>query len=237
MNYQDNVCFCENDVEKLNNKAFSLNKSLFLAAYYEPKDFPSAESAGYKFWTAITNLYGLLWDCSPFLSTIICNKDGILVINTNVIKRRFLGLRSFVDSFRSIFCHNNSNVFPLTEEKHSIAENWVAQICGENVAICNLQEKHFVLLLDELCTMAEMLIADIDTALNYLVSSPDTARVKKAIDVWIDAITNTYVKNPSYLLNAMAAMYQLYLFNIRGRTSNKSLSSATIEWLVTSHSV
>ena len=232
MDYQNNVCFSEDDVEKLNKKAFSLSKSLFLAAHYEPKDYPSEESARCKFWTAITNLYGLFWDCAPFLPPIISNRDGILLSNATTVKTRFYRLRNFVDSFRSIFCHNNSDVFPLTEEKHIAAEEFVAQICHENIAICNLQEKHFVLLLDELTDSAENVIIDIDGALNNLISSPDTARVEKAIDVWIDAIADTYMKNPSYLLNTMAGMYQLYHLNIRSRTSIKSLRSETIRWLV-----
>lgn len=54
----------------------------------------------------------------------------------------------------------------------------------------------------------------------------------KKNDIWISAIADMYVKNPSYLLNAMAGMYQLYHLNIRSRTSIKSLRSETIGWLV-----
>jgi hypothetical protein len=108
----------------------------------------------------------------------------------------------------------------------------VFQICNENIAICNLQEKHFVLLLDELTNLAANVITDIDGMLNNLISSPDTARVEKSIDVWIDAIADTYIKNPSYLLNTMAGMYQLYNLNIRSRTSIKSLRTETIKWLI-----
>ena len=49
MDYANSICFCENVAETLNSKAFLLNKSLFLFAYYEPKEFPSSESKKSRF--------------------------------------------------------------------------------------------------------------------------------------------------------------------------------------------
>lgn len=233
MDYKKSICFSPDLAEQLNRKAFSIDNRLFLFAYYEPKEYASTETFRSRFLTAVINLYGLFWDCCPFMQKLLETSNSILLYDWTRIKNEFIQLRSVVGAFRGIFCHNNSDIYPLNVENCDIAEMWIEDQCGVGLAISDLDESHWEKLLQALVNNAESFLGDLKDSLDRLSHTPNVTRQEQAIEWWIQAIAGNYLRNPDYLLNAMSAMYQLYMMNTRTSLNNsRSLRQQTIEWLV-----
>lgn len=234
MAHTDSICFSASKAEELNSKAFSLDKRLFLFAYYEPMPYILEESARSHFCTAIINIYGLFWDCSPFFRALLAPPSSILVSKGSQKTRSdFYNLYNIVSAFRSMFCHNNSSEFPLNEEKRILAESWIGNILSSDFeveGIETLNEGHWEKLLLALCKMGDSLMEDLNINLDLLNGTTNIVRKEQTIDQWITAIAGSYLANPEYLLNAMAGMYQIYALNA-GVRIDSSLRSKTIKWL------
>ena len=218
MIYTDSICFSADKAEELNSKAFSLDKRLFLFAYYEPKPYISQESARSRFCTAVINIYGLFWDCSPFFKFLLKPPGSILLKKDwKKTKKNFDELYCIVSAFRSMFCHNNSLEFPLNEDDRNSAETWVEQklLDTKFEGIETLDESHWEKLLITLCTIADSIMEDLKNNLDMLNTTTDTSRKAQTIEQWIQAIANSYSRNPNYLLNTMAEMYRTYSWNMR----------------------
>ena len=241
MGCSESICFSAVPAEELNKKAFLLRPSLFLFAYYEPKPFSEKESSRSNFKTAIINLYGLFWDCGPFVFNLFRSQNSILLkkwSRWSWISFNANNLRSALSSFRTIFCHNCSSQFPLNEQKIQDAIFWSSHYTHAWQSINELSEDDWKKLLDGLTSEADSLIQDISTALDELSITPDANRRENAIDWWIKQIAVSYQRNPEYLLNAMAGMYQLYLVNSNGTLDpTRDLRFLTIRWIVATFNV
>ncbi len=232
MDYSESICFSATPAEALNKKSFQLNRSLFLFAYYEPKPYLEKESSRINFQTAIINLYGLFWDCGPFVFNLFYTNDSIQINNVIQIRQKANSLEKGISAFRTIFCHNCSDQFPLNEEKMEKAKYWASLYSHGWQSIDDISEVEWEKLLVGLIKEADSLINDIDISLDALNTSPDTNRRQSAINRWIKQIALTYRDNPEYLLNTLVGLYQLYLLNSHSnRDPNKDLRYLTIEWL------
>lgn len=232
MGYSDSICFSAAPAEALNKKSFQLNRSLFLFAYYEPKPYLEKESSRSKFQTAVINLYGLFWDCGPFVFNLFYTPDSILINNASQIRQKANSLEDGISAFRTIFCHNCSDQLPLNEEKMEKAKYWASLYSNGWQSIDEISEVEWEKLLAGLVAEADSLISDIDIALDTLNALPDIKRRECAIDRWTKQIALGYRNNPEYLLNTMVGLYQLYLLNSNSnRNPNKDLRYLTIEWL------
>lgn len=232
MRYEESICFSAVQAEALNKEAFSLDRRLFLFAYYDPKPYLANESNRSKFQTAIINLYGLFWDCGPFVSQLLYSYDSILLYDWYRIQAAADSLKNCISAFRSIFCHNNSDQFPLNEEKIFAAERWISLHINGTQGIDSLHDDDWGTLLGHLVGEADSLISDIDTALDALQDTWDLGRRERAVERWIRQIAITYQKNPDYLLNTAASMYQLYLLNTnQPLDSSRALRSLTTKWI------
>lgn len=238
MDYKNSICFSPDFAEQLNMKAFAINNRLFLFAYYEPKEYVSTETFRSRFLTAVVNLYGLFWDCCPFMHKLLETHNSILLNDRTRIKDEFIQLRSIVGAFRGIFCHNNSDIYPLNAENYDTVESWISIQCGSSLAISDLNESHWEKLLQVLVDKAELFAHDLENSLDRLSHTTNVTRREQAIKSWVQSIAGNYLRNPDYLLNAMSAMYQLYMMNTRtSLNTSKSLRQQTIEWLVNNCSV
>lgn len=232
MDYENSICFSPEIPERLNEKAFSLDKRLYLFAYYEPKEYISTESCRSKFITATINLYGLFWDCCPFMARILETRNSILLTNWIQIRLDFQNLRNTISAFRSIFCHNNSDIYPLNSVHFELANQWILSQCGINKEFSELNDSEWEKLLYAFHCQADSFISSVESNIDSISSTPDVSRRNRAIDWWIEAIAGSYIINKDYLLNAMAGMYQLYLMNMHSRpTPNIPLRNQTINWL------
>ena len=232
MDYNNSICFSPDVPEQLNEKAFLVDKRLYLFAYYEPKKYIEEESYRSKFITAITNLYGLFWDCCPFMRTLLKSSNSILLTNWAQIQRDFQNLRNTISAFRSIFCHNNSDIYPLNAVHFELANQWIFSQCGIAKELSDLNDSEWEELLYILHCQADTFIKSVEININGIASTSDVIRRKHTIDWWIEAIARSYVINKEYLLNAMTGMYQLYLINVHSSPeSNVSLRDQTINWL------
>ena len=232
MEYSESICYSAAPAEALNKKSFQLNRSLFLFAYYEPKPYLEKESNRIKFQTAIINLYGLFWDCGPFVFTLFDTQDTILINDKWRIHRNAYSLRDGISGFRSVFCHNCSDQFPLNTEKVEKALFWASRYSNGWQSIGDISEAEWEKLLAGLIAEADSLISDVDVALDTLKASPDINRRNKIIDRWTKQITLGYRKNPEYLLNTMVGLYQLYLINSNNNQNpNQDLRRLTIDWV------
>lgn len=238
MSYEESICFSAGQAEALNRKAFSLNHSLFLFAYYDPKPHLATESNRSNFQTAIINLYGLFWDCGPFVFQLLYSRDSILLYDWTRIQAAATSLKSCISAFRSIICHNNSDQFPLNEEKVFDAEKWIALHASGIQGLETLNDDNWGTLLGILVGEADSLISDIDTALDTLQNTGDVYRRECAIERWIQQIAFDYQKKPDYLLNTAASMYQLYLLNTsQTRDPHHDLRYLTRSWICTTSNV
>lgn len=232
MDYENSICFSPEIPERLNEKAFLLDKRLFLFAYYEPKEYIPTESYRSKFITATVNLYGLFWDCCPFMGKILERGNSILLTNWTQVQRDFQNLRNTISAFRSIFCHNNSDIYPLNAVHFELADQWVFLHCGTNKEFSDLNDSEWEKLLYALHCQADAFIGSVESNIHAISSTSNVLRRNRTINWWIEAIAGSYIINKDYLLNAMAGMYQLYLMNIHSSsTPNVPLRTQTINWL------
>lgn len=230
MDYSKSICFSAVLAEELNKKAFLLNKSLFLFAYYEPTPYNEKESSRTKFTTAIINLYGLFWDCGPFVFELFKSRNSILLTDWPMIKAKAEGLRNLISAFRTIFCHNCSDQLLLNVEKISDANRWIIQYGWQDVRA--ISEDGWNKLFVALVTEVDSLTIDIGNALDELNSTQDFSRKENAINWWIKQIAISYQRNPDYLLNTMAELYILYLKNTNTvRDPCQRLRYLTKRWL------
>ena len=230
MGYSESICFSAVPAEALNKKAFLLNRSLFLFAYYEPKPYYEKESCRSKFITAVTNLYGLFWDCGPFFFDLLKSPDSILIHDWNRISWDATQLEKGISAFRTIFCHNCSDQFPLSEEKIKDARFWASRYTYGWQRIIELSGEDWEKMLAGLVSETDSLLCDIDIALDGLDSTPDTSRRERAIERWIQQIALGYRRNPDYLLNTMVGLHELYLTNTK-QNFMKDKRRDTITWL------
>lgn len=238
MDYENSICFSPAIAERLNEKAFSLDNRLFLFAYYEPKEYISTESNRSKFITATVNLYGLFWDCCPFMGKILESRNSILLTNWTQIQHDFQNLRNTISAFRSIFCHNNSDIYPLNAIHFELADQWIFSQCGNSKELSDLNESEWEKLLYALHCQVNAFISSVESNIDSISSTSNVLRRNSTINWWIEAIAGSYIINKDYLLNAMAGMYQLYLMNIHGSpTPNVPLRNQTINWLYNQCSV
>ncbi len=234
MDYANSICFSATHAEVLNRKAFLINRSLYLFAYYEPKPYYFYDSKKSSFMTAIINLYGLFWDCGPFVFSLLFGQDSILLTNWKRIQKNALSLKSCINSFRSIFCHNNSDQFPLNEEKVTLAIQWASEHQCNYQSITEITEDDWGHMLDSLIKEIDVFVYDLNTALDELRETTDTIRQEIAIKKWIKAIAVEYQKKPDYLLNTMVGLYQYYLQTSKtARDSQKDLRYLTQQWICT----
>ncbi len=232
MGYTESICFSAAPAEMLNKKAFQLNRNLYMFAYYDPKPYYENESSRSKFLAAIINLYGLFWDCGPFFFQLLYSQDSILIYDWVRVQTKANSLKRCISAFRSVYCHNNSTQLPLNEEKSIDAEKWAVLHSCTWQGVHETSEEEWKKLLSSLIAEADSLVSDINAAMDALISTGDYLRREHAIEKWTQEIAKSYQKNPDYLLNTMASLYQLYLLN-----SNQSLNPSqelrfqTKKWL------
>lgn len=232
MDYENSICFSPDIPERLNEKAFLIDKRLYLFAYYEPKEYIVTESYRSKFITATVNLYGLFWDCCPFMRKLIESGNSILLTNWTQIQLDFQNLRNTISAFRSIFCHNNSDIYPLNAVHFELAEQWIFLQCGINKDLFDLIDSDWEKLLYTLHCQADAFVSSVESNIDGISSTSNMLRRNRTINWWIEAIAGSYIINKEYLLNAMAGMYQLYLMNVHSSpVPNVSLRDQTLNWL------
>lgn len=232
MDYENSICFSPDIPERLNEKAFLIDKRLYLFAYYEPKEYIEKESYRSKFITATVNLYGLFWDCCPFMRKILESGNSILLTNNWAqIQLDFQNLRNTISAFRSIFCHNNSDIYPLNAVHFELADQWIFLQCGISKDLSDLNDSEWEKMLYALHCQADAFITSIESNIDAVASTTNVLRRNRTINWWIEAIAGSYIINKEYLLNAMAGMYQLYLMNIHSSpVPNVPLRDQTITW-------
>lgn len=230
----ESICFSPRYADALNEKAYELDSRLFLFAHYEPKPYIEKESWHSKFKTAVVNLYGLLWDCSPFLHNLMRTTNSVVWNNWKQRTTEFNELKQIVSSFRSVYCHNCSDKLYLNAENFLSIENWISKYFYEEMLLSDFEEHHWERLLNELEILAANLINTLDDCLTTIGKSTDTIHKNNTIDWWLYSIAEAYCQKPEYLLHTMAALYQLYLdnggnyFNIDLYASHRA---QTIRWL------
>ncbi len=217
MHYNDSICFSPLKAEKLNEKAFAVDKRLFMFIYYDPKPYMETESARSRFITAAVNLYGLIYDCSFFLGGLWrCKESSILVgADWESIKTDYKNARNISSCFRGFFCHNNSNELLLQAENRKNAEEWISSILPltSEIAIEELSEYDWEILLEELCRIADSWIDKLIVNMDSFGDLPDDEKAEKT-ENWITEIAKLYLRKTDYFLNAMAEMYRQYQLNL-----------------------
>lgn len=108
--------FSSDPVNQLNRLAGELDCRLFAFAYYAPKRYDSVDGIGAReaFWMAVTNLYALYHDCSPFRKKLetVFDKNYKPPINLTI------SFHDLLSGLRGMYCHNCSgddNPFVISE--------------------------------------------------------------------------------------------------------------------------
>lgn len=245
------VAFSADLVNQLNTVASSLDSRLFMFAYYEPKTMPNNESFQLYFYIALTNLYGLFWDCGSFVRTRLMtysfknSNQGILprvdnpIIQRNKlqpygmdIKTRFNTLLDDISSARSVFCHNNSSMLCLNSKDLDNQNKWfesVLQMSVDNTSLGQLEwEQLFVSLVDR----ANHVIKDLFFCLDWVskIKISNATFFELIIDDWLEnGIGRWYNDKKDLTINILSDFYDYYLggdiyYAIRIREYNRYLN-------------
>lgn len=235
MQYDTCICFSADKAEELNRKAFELDKRLFLFAYYKPKSYPHEDSARIRFLTAAINIYGLIKDCAAFLPSLcrhLSNQPG-----TSELERSYWEIYAPATAFRSIFCHNSPDVYPICEEQQASATVWCAKNLGlpkEDIDIASLSNQQWEALLNNFCSACKRFIELLEQELKKLRTAYPTTK-EEIIDLWIQELAWSYVLNPNYLLNAITSYFLLHNILTFQFTPKASLRNTVIpkilDWL------
>lgn len=238
----DSICFSCVPANALNEKAHEIDPRLYLFAYYEPKPLEKNDNARIQFFTAIINLYGLLWDCGPFVHKSLMRslKDNPLANilpdvewqKKKLIVFRCQDLADIVSAFRSISCHNSSGELLLNREHFKSANDWIHYHCHIYHSYDELTQDDWNKMISQLVVEANCFVEDIENCLDILSNCRDTPRFEIARESWLKAIARNYLTNPELLLSAMAEFYQMYLDTMKiDRKYNVPLRVLTIQWL------
>ncbi|MCL1875067.1 MAG: hypothetical protein FWF87_02260 [Synergistaceae bacterium] len=110
-NYIDGVAFTTRKIEEINiYMASHLSPRLFFAAYYAPKAHQCSNDEG-LFWCAVTNIYGLFFDCMPNIKKLLnmLNNKGSLNDQKMDYVEEYV---KKINALRYVYCHNvNADVF------------------------------------------------------------------------------------------------------------------------------
>lgn len=113
--------FSNSYIGLINQKCHQLHPSLILTDSYFPKPIQKQDDYKLVFWSIVTNIYGLFYDCIPFLfrshnqfKNIIYNNDSIRLLDTMVKygslsvsnRDKIINYSKALGELRSIFCHN-----------------------------------------------------------------------------------------------------------------------------------
>ena len=93
-----------------------------------------------------------------------------------------------ISGFRSVFCHNCCDQFPLVEEKAEDALYWASLYVNCRQSIDDIPEEGWEKMLEGLSKEADALMKAIDDALDALSVTTDICRRENAIERWIIVI-------------------------------------------------
>lgn len=257
---ENSVAFSLEQVEELNDMAGSLDRRLFLFAYFEPKKLPPENNWQMGFYTAITNLYGLFWDCGSFVKNKLMTfrpqncHQGILprefhstrcnlTSAGNEIRSRFYAFIKHISSVRAVFCHNCSEELYLSKQNIDIQNQRFESILSFDMNSSVICEQDWEKLLISLIEDANAVVNDLVTCLDWLkklkINNPTT--FKQIIDDWLcNGIGNWYIISKELIINVLADFYFYYLSgnieyasSIREYNRYFSYRNNLQKWLVT----
>lgn len=107
MDYARSSAFSAEPIDELNLIAGNLDCRLYAFAYYSPKCYENIAEldSREKFWVAVTNLYALHHDCSPFHKI----PKAIFGSYNNLTTRFIRSFHELLSNLRAMYCHNCSN--------------------------------------------------------------------------------------------------------------------------------
>ena len=192
MDIKKSCVFNKEPVEKLNKLAQAADGRLFLFAYYNPKPFPENESAVVQFYTAVINLYGLIWDCGPFIRNLLGRKKqygllerdshGNLSAKSKKINDTFYQLQNNLSGLRNAACHNTASEYFFNQQNIDNAEDFFINLGLSPGALLPGDWKKC---LDELCRLAIETGEGIEYGLNCLAALPPPQK-DKVINFWLN---------------------------------------------------
>jgi hypothetical protein len=236
---QINIAFDASVANDLNTQAAQIDGRLFLFAYYEPKQC-DGETARYQFITAVVNLYGLLWDCGPFIRGQLLTTREIssgapehLIVpyeqsrKNKAITQQFLDLANLVENVRSCYCHNNSKEFFSNERKQEFQKRWLSIHTGCDYDQGPKTEEEWQKALDAILIESSKFTTNLKKCLDYVKNSRDKEYVVKR---WINnGILYWYYKNRDLMYNVLLEKY-LSKFN-RGNLPERVTRSDINNWI------
>lgn len=203
-------------VEELNKLATEIDKRLYLFANYSPKQSLNITDE-HKFWCGVTNLYGLFWDCAPFINKLQYTKKSLvdLFLEHRVLSRTdaktfrfFLG---HVSSLRSFFCHNCADDNYFSRRDQEKVERLFIRLCG--IYPCDMERRetlggdsHWKRALIWLTEEANKCIGILEKALCEVKVS---ANRQVIIHGWLEAVAEWYKDNDSLLNSVLYDKYNL----------------------------
>lgn len=189
MDYTTSSAFSAAPVDRLNELAGELDWRLYTFAYYAPKHYDSVDGIGAResFWIAVTNLYALYHDCSPFHNKLETIFDKNYRPPINLTK----SFHALLSGLRGMYCHNCSDednssiVSEIIKSFKSIDPNLDFLPDDDNFREANLlfEETQWEKALCFLCKTSDEIIRQYQNRLTNLKNSPEKqARVEKMLE-------------------------------------------------------
>jgi hypothetical protein len=229
MDNRKTIAFSKDAAEDLNRLAGDIDSRLFLFAYYRPEPFLENESAMCRFYTAIFNLYGLFWDCGPFIRTkllnnsnsskgilLACDSRGNLTLQAKDMHGKCDMLFRWTNGIRQMACHNHSLKFSSNISNVEHAEEFFGIISPtvlkwvSNGWEVKASESEWEKCLDEICNQASIVEGVIRQVLGRFAGLTQEAK-KKIIKRWLEeGIANWYIGLEVEMRAFLIALKDLY---------------------------
>lgn len=218
-NENKSIAFSADFANELNKKAAQIDGRLFMFAYYEPKQC-EGETPHFKFMTAVLNLYGLLWDCAPFILHKLLHEPDYLIVPSQAsnarkknsqIPNHAKNFALFIESFRSYYAHNNSRKFLLNEKKNEYTKKWLSLTTGCEYEVGPNTEEQWQKALDSVLYNANIFVNNMKLCLEYVKNSPHKGYI---VLKWINnGILFWYYKNKDLVYHILSEKYLSKLNN------------------------
>ena len=198
--YTVSSAFSSDPVDRLNTLAGELDCRLYAFAYYAPKRYDSVDSLGAReaFWMAVTNLYALYHDCSPFRK----EPEAVFDKSNKPPIRLVKSFHDLLSKLRAMYCHNCSGednsliVFEIIKFFESIDRNLDFLPDNDDFREANLlfDEVQWEKALCFLCKTSDEIIRQYNNRLTNLKNSPEKQKyIRKMLEKIASWTVTAYV--------------------------------------------
>jgi len=234
---KNSIAFDINVVERLNKKAVQIDPRLFLFAYYQPKLLPKNSDARMCFYTAVLNMYGLLWDCGKIVQHQLFGLNHINHRPSTIQMLVYMNLKdcekffSIILNVRTCICHNNSDYLYFNQVKRYGCKQYLENTAGASITLYSYDESQWERICQDFLDRCKWFVSILDNFLDQILKETDPKRKNIIVKYWIYSISKWYQEDINLITHVLADRYKLKaLTSIRNKNTIVTISEV-IKWV------